>query len=166
MGGSGWQDADIDTLLTPSISPFAPGSTLGIDTTNGRFSYSGSNMGCNVTGGSVALLKLGANTLTLTGPATYAGGTTVAVGTLEAAAPAACRAVPARAVTISVVGGAVLAVSAGGPGWQGTDIDTLLTLPTSPFAPGSALGIDTTNGSFSYAGTNIGVNVAETTWAW
>ena len=55
---------------------------------------------------------------------------------------------------ITVVGGAVLAVSAGGSGWTSANIASLLGGNGTGFAVGSALGIDTTGGGLSY-GSNI-----------
>ena len=109
-----------------------------------------------------ALTKIGTGTLTLTGTNDYAGATAVSVGTLQARTTAALPGY-GTAGRISVANSATWAVNVGGTGeWAAGDIDTLLTLSTSPFAAGSALGIDSTNagsGGFTYAGTNIGANV-------
>ena len=60
-GTTGWSSGQIDTLLANTI--FADTTAgLGIDTTNGNFTY-----GSNITQ-PISLTKLGPNTLTLTGP--------------------------------------------------------------------------------------------------
>ena len=76
-GGTKWQAGDIATLLTNAS--FAANSTLGLDTTGGSLTYSATQTAIS---GSIALLKQGANTLTLTGSNSYANGTTVNNGTL------------------------------------------------------------------------------------
>lgn len=89
VGGTGeFASADIDILKglgTSAATGFRSGSSLGLDTSNasgGNFTYGGvianTNSGANVLG----LVKLGANTLTLTGANTYTGGTIVKDGTL------------------------------------------------------------------------------------
>ncbi len=109
--------------------------------------------------GSVGLVKLGAGTLTLTGANDYTGGTTVAEGTLEAAAPGALpeygMAGGAASGGVSVESGAMLALDVGGSGWDDT---TVSDLATDGFAAGSALGLDTTNAGspFTYGGNISG----------
>ncbi|MGA2259547.1 MAG: autotransporter-associated beta strand repeat-containing protein, partial [Thermoguttaceae bacterium] len=66
-GGSGWSAVDIGTLLGGNGSGFVNGSMLGIDTSGGGLSYSS-----NITG-SMGLVKLGGNSLVLSGSNTYAG---------------------------------------------------------------------------------------------
>ena len=77
VGGMGeWEEGDIQTLL--STATFSSGSALGIDTTDGDFTYDNSITGV------LGLKKLGQNTLTLTSSAnTYSGGTTISAGTLQ-----------------------------------------------------------------------------------
>ena len=54
------------------------GSAIGFDTTNGNGAYAGTIGDSTGTGGgAVGLVKLGANTLSLTGANTYSGGTTI-----------------------------------------------------------------------------------------
>ena len=91
--------------------------------------------------------------LTLTGANTYTGGTTIDAGTLEAAGTAS---LPGYAIAgkITAGSGGVLALSVGGSGWTSASIAALLSSNSSHFAAGSALGIDTTAGNFSY-GSNI-----------
>ncbi len=130
---------------------------------NGSWSYAGvysAVPGSGVTasvsanlGGSAALGMTGSGTLFLTGVNTYAGGTTVASGVLEAATTASLPGYNA-AGTVYVAGGAVLAVQSGG--WNAAQIGTLLASASwSDSTPNNdpSLGINTTSGGFTYGGT-------------
>ena len=109
------------------------------------------------------LLKAGQGGLMLTGVNTYAGLTTVAGGTLAAANPSS---LPGYGTSsISVAGGATLAVQSGDgtTGFSSSQIDSILanTNWASAYTSSSNvpfLGIDTTNGDFTY-GTNITQNI-------
>ncbi len=103
--------------------------------------------------GNGGMTQTGPGILTLTGSNTYTGSTAVKAGTLQATSTAS---LPGYASTgkITVASGGVLAVSAGGSGWTSANIASLLSSNGSGFASGSALGIDTTAGNFSY-GSNI-----------
>jgi autotransporter-associated beta strand protein len=108
-------------------------------------------------GGSAGLNMTGAGTLLLTGVNTYSGSTSVGSGVLEAATTAALPGYN-TANAVSVAGGAVLAVQSGGAtaGWNAPQITSLLA--SANWATNSpnntpALGIDTTNGDFSYGGS-------------
>ena len=109
------------------------------------------------------LLKAGQGALMLTGVNTYAGLTTVAGGTLAAANPSS---LPGYGTSsISVAGGATLAVQSGDgtTGFSSSQIDSILanTNWASAYTSSSNvpfLGIDTTNGDFTY-GTNITQNI-------
>ncbi len=86
VGGSGeFTSSDIDSLaaLGTGSTGFKSGSTLGFDTSNGSFSYgtaiTNPNSGANTRG----LLKLGANTLTLSGPNSFGGALTLSGGALQ-----------------------------------------------------------------------------------
>ena len=81
-GATGWSGAQIASLLA-NTSWANSTAALGLDTSNGNFTYGG-----NITQ-AVGLTKLGANTLTLTGGDTYAGGTTISAGALNFNADAA-----------------------------------------------------------------------------
>ena len=72
---SEWATTDIDLLL--SKTTINAGAGLGIDTTDGNFTYSS-----NLTG-AMLVAKSGTNTLTLTGINSYTGGTTINGGMLQ-----------------------------------------------------------------------------------
>ena len=75
-GTTGWSSSQIDSLLG-NATWTDDTAVLGIDTTQGSFTYGG-----DITA-AVALAKLGANSLILTGNNSYTGGTTVSGGTLK-----------------------------------------------------------------------------------
>ncbi|MGC4014082.1 MAG: autotransporter-associated beta strand repeat-containing protein [Luteolibacter sp.] len=76
VGGAGqWTQSDINTLLANAT--LASTSNFGLDTTGGAFSYDLSGLT-----GTRGLVKLGTNTLTLTGTLGYSGTTTINGGTL------------------------------------------------------------------------------------
>lgn len=79
--GSFFTSANVDSLFAGTLSGVTNDATssVGIDTTQGSFTYATSVAGAPTRG----LAKLGANTLTLTGNSTYTGATTVAAGVLE-----------------------------------------------------------------------------------
>jgi autotransporter-associated beta strand protein len=123
--------------------------------------------------GSVGLVKTGSGTQVLSGANTYSGGTTINNGTLQFALTTAMPA----AGTVSVGGGATLAVNAGGTGEFGNGTSGYGTIGGLlsglggqsgggvSFASGSILGIDTTNagGSLTYSGNiaNAGLGLTK-----
>lgn len=78
--GSFFTSANVDSLFAGTLSGVTNdvASNVGIDTTQGNFTYATSVGGSPTRG----LVKLGANTLTLTGSNTYTGATTVSEGSL------------------------------------------------------------------------------------
>jgi autotransporter-associated beta strand protein len=78
VGGSGWTTTQVDTLLTNATKT---SGALGIDTTNGSVTqwtpFTPTNLG------SLGLVKLGTNALSLNQANTYTGGTTLTSGTLN-----------------------------------------------------------------------------------
>ena len=75
-GGSDYNQTQVDALLAKTAFG-ATTATFAFDTANGSGAYgSALTMAAGIT-------KLGANTLTLTGPNSYTGGTTVSAGTLS-----------------------------------------------------------------------------------
>jgi autotransporter-associated beta strand protein len=156
VGGSGWTNTEVDTLLTNATKT---SGALGLDTTHGDLTQWTAFTTTNL-GSTLGLTKLGANTLTLNLANTYTGPTVISGGTL---ALGANNALPATAVsignatlnaatfsdtvgTLSVTGnavinlgtGATLAFATGSPAWTGT-----LTL-TGTFVSGSSLRFGTT----------------------
>ena len=79
--GSFFTSADVDSLFAGTLSGVTndAASNVGIDTTQGNFTYATSVGGSPTKG----LVKLGANTLTLSGSNTFIGGVTFTAGTLE-----------------------------------------------------------------------------------
>ncbi|MGO9113326.1 MAG: beta strand repeat-containing protein, partial [Thermoguttaceae bacterium] len=144
-GAIGWSGAQIDSLRS-SASWTSKTSGLGIDTTNGNFTY-----GSNITQ-ALSLTKLGANTLTLTGVNTYSGNTTVNAGTLSApnptSLPGAGSGTP-NPVTVGSGASLDLQTGNGTTGWSSGQIQSLVANTTFSDST-SSLGIDTTNGSFTY----------------
>ena len=120
---------------------------LGVGNNNASTTFSG------VLKGAGSLTKIGSGGLLLTGSNSYAGGTAVNGGILQAAGTASLPGY-STAGKITVSNGGVLAVSAGGSGWTSANIAALLAGNGSHFVVGSALGIDTTASNFSY-GSNI-----------
>ena len=141
--GTSWTVNNVGSLLTTNSGNFSPGSAVGLDTSNGNFTY-------GTISGNMGLTKLGSNTLTLTGNNTYAGSTTVSMGTLAIVSTAALPGYLAPSM-LTVGNSADLTLSVGGTGWAATDVGNLLSANGSGFAPGSTLGIDTTNVSGSLA---------------
>ena len=139
--------------------------SLTYTTTNGTFTAPGAlvfntpaAMGItasgNISGSSTSgLTKTGSGILNLTGSNTYSGGTTITLGTLEAATTAALP----TSNPVGVAAGATLAVETSGgatAGWNATQIAGLLTNSNVTWANNTAaLGIDTSNGNFTYGGT-------------
>ena len=93
--------------------------------------------------------------LYLSGTNSYLGGTTVSGGVLQAASPAALPNYN-TAGQVTVGNGATLAIATAGTGWQSANLGSLLTANSGGFSGGSNLGLDTTNGNFSYAGAISG----------
>jgi len=79
--GNSVSDTDIAAMLV--TTNFAAGAGLGFDTSSGNRTYS-VNLG-NTVQGALGLVKIGGNTLTLSGTNTYNGDTLIAAGTLSAA---------------------------------------------------------------------------------
>jgi len=71
--------SNIGTIL--GTGNFAAGAGFGFDTTAGNRTYD--NVISNAANGSLALVKVGANTLILSGNNTYSGATTISAGTLQ-----------------------------------------------------------------------------------
>ena len=83
VGGQGdWNSGTTDDIaVLLAHATFSGGASFGIDTHDGDFAYA-TSIG-DTTQGALGLVKLGANTLTLSAENTYTGGTTVNGGTLH-----------------------------------------------------------------------------------
>jgi autotransporter-associated beta strand protein len=146
ISGISAASTSVGSLAGVAGSSVALGSkNLNVGGNNTTTSFAGDISG---TGGS--LTKSGTGTLTLLGANnTYDGGTTVQQGVLTFgnvnAAPSSGQ--------VTVAAGAGLALRVGGTGYFGaSDVDALFagTFPNVSMAPGALVGIDTTQGSFSY----------------
>ena len=89
-GANQFTNADVTTLLTNlstiNNNGLKAGSSIGFDTTGATGSFTISNIIANSTGtggGAIGVTKLGTNTLVLSGPNTYTGGTLVANGAVN-----------------------------------------------------------------------------------
>jgi len=102
-GINGWSSGQIASLVSGGV--WSNGAQLGIDTTSGNSTFSG-----NIPASGMALAKLGANTLTLTGNNLHSGVTTVAAGALTAASNGALTNSP-----LSVASGATANFVSGSP---------------------------------------------------
>jgi autotransporter-associated beta strand protein len=167
--GSGTARGSIGGLLTSGQVSWSGSDYLAIDASHapGGATYSGNIPDAG--GGTLGLVALGTGTLHLTGSNTYTGGTSVDGGVLQFAKTSA---MPSSG-TVSVAGGATLAVNVGGPGefttGSGTatgSIGGLLAGISSGTAgavvwnPGANLGIDATNapGGAAYSGVIANTN--------
>lgn len=156
-GANAFTSTDVDNAfsgtMTGNLSNVTVAATtnVGIDTTNGDFTYSSDITGSPTRG----LSKLGQNTLMLSGTNTYTGNTTVSAGILNTT-----KALALAGYTTSgkvIIDGGTLGVQVGGSGWTTGEVDTMLANATKT---SGALGVDTTNGNLtqwtSFTTTNLG----------
>jgi fibronectin-binding autotransporter adhesin len=129
-GGSAFTSGNVDSLFTNTLTNVSMNATslVGIDTTNGDFTY-----GTSVASTTRGLNKLGANTLTLTGTNSYTGATTVSEGKLV------INGNISTSVLTTVNGGATL----GGTGTVGA----LTVASGGILAPGNSAGILNASGN-------------------
>ena len=114
----------------------------------GSETYSG-----NISGAG-SLTKTGNGLLFLSGNNSYSGSTTVSGGTLAVSNSAALTScVTASKLTVTPSATLLLSVGTGASTWAANDITNLLLNNKNNFAIGSAVGFDTSGGSFSYSGT-------------
>jgi autotransporter-associated beta strand protein len=145
--GNAFTAAQVSTLI--ATGNFGAGSALGFDTADGNRVFAGAVAdGAN---GALAVTKIGANTLTLSGSSTYTGLTTVANGTLELAS----RTALADATNTQVRSAATLMFEVAGAG-NFTNADLAALLPSlyeasaiTGLRAGSLLGFNTGPGSFT-----------------
>ena len=140
-------DGGILTLATSSVNTGDPVLTANVNAT----------ISAPIAGTTATITKAGVGTLVFSGTNTYTGNTLVTGGTLQAKYTAS---LPGYSTSgkVSAAAGTTIAVNAGGTGeWASTDINTLVN--TASFASGSSIGIDTTDGAFTYdqaLGSTIG----------
>ncbi len=139
-------DADIATLL--GTTNFAAGSSIGFDTTTADRAYTANIT--NTAQGMLGLVKIGANTLTLSGTNTYTGNTIVSAGILSVSSTSALPGWDTNG-RFSVASGAMLAV-----GNSFSDADVVTMRATTNFAAGSGFGFDTSAGDRIYSGDLTG----------
>ena len=158
LGGGSQQIASLSNKTPGSggsvINSGTAASVLTISPTGGSTTFSGMIQGGG-TLGTIGLVISGSGTQVLAGSNSYTGGTAVNLGILQAAGTASLPGY-STAGKLTVAGGGMLAVSAGGSGWTSANIASLLAGNGSHFAAGSALGIDTTAGNLSYASNIAG----------
>ncbi|MFA6564785.1 MAG: autotransporter-associated beta strand repeat-containing protein, partial [Verrucomicrobiia bacterium] len=167
--GNSVADGDITTML--GTGNFAAGASMGFDTTAGNRTYTSGV--ADTSAGALGLVKIGINTLTLSGANTYTGVTTIRAGTLQFAQETSLYNNTQASWTdanIVVESGTTAIFNAGGAGeFTAGDIDILAALGTSTggFKTGAILGLDTTGGDFAYssaiANPNGGANTRSLT---
>jgi autotransporter-associated beta strand protein len=154
VGGTGeFTTANVTSILGLATSinnnGLRGGSQIAFDTTNatgGTFIINDNIVNSSGTGnGTLGLVKLGANTLTLNGTNTYTGNTTVSAGVLSIASTSALPSWSTNG-SYSVASGASLAVYN-----AVTDANITTMLGTTNFAAGSAIGFDTTTADRTYS---------------
>jgi fibronectin-binding autotransporter adhesin len=133
-------DGDISSML--ATTNFQSGANLGFDTAGGNRNYGGNLT--NTAQGPLGIVKLGANTLTLSGTNTYTGGTSVTGGALNISSTSA---LPSWNVDggFSIASGASLVVP---NAVSESDVNTILG--TTNVASGASLVFDTSAGDRTY----------------
>ncbi|MBU3694661.1 MAG: filamentous hemagglutinin N-terminal domain-containing protein, partial [Rhodocyclaceae bacterium] len=161
-----------------ATSGFLDGSRLGLDTSAGDFAYSNGISNTNGGGNALGLVKLGANTLTLSGANTYTGTTTASAGTLTFANRQSLYNGNADRWTagfITVNPGATLALAvssatmgtAANSTFGSADVQKIAALGTATggFLSGSKLGLDTGAGDFTYGYDILNPNAGRNAFA-
>ncbi len=131
--------ADADVTAVRGTTNFVANTGFGFDTSAGNRSFT-----ANLTG-SLGVVKIGANTLTLSGTNTYIGNTTITAGAISINATAALPGWNTNG-RFSVASGATLAVYN-----AVVDADIATLLGTTNFAAGSSIGFDTTTANRTYS---------------
>jgi autotransporter-associated beta strand protein len=172
VGGSGWTATQIGAFVSAGDQYL--GCQLALDTSAGDYSFDAANQ----LRGQVGLTKVGLNTLNVTAAQDYHGNTVILAGTLQAKTPACLPgynapvsrtpADPGQYLGIKLgtpLAGNVAATDAinranqvtlrlnvGGAGeWTVAEIGSIIS-PADLWV-GSTLGLDTTDGDFTYDGT-------------
>ena len=158
---SGVLESDIDGTATIQLGSLFCDGTLENASSSpvtydiGANCVSSTSCGAVIDGaGPVALKKVGGGTMTFTSTAnSYSGGTTIDGGVFRVDSAGELPGYDTSGAVIVNNGGTV-AVAVGAGRWTASDIATLLANAT--FNNGSALGIDTTCGSFTYTNAITG----------
>ncbi len=148
--GNSVSDANITAIL--GTTNFANGAGIGFDTTAGNRVYS-PDLTDRPGDLDLALVKVGDNTLTISGTNTYSGGTTIRQGVLSIASTASLPGWNTNGEYSVEAGGALAVVNS----ISDADIGTILA--TGNFEAGAGIGFDTTAGDRDYD-ENIAGNVA------
>lgn len=143
IGASGFSEAQFGQLL--GNASFATGTNITVDS-DGISSLSGDLGTATSAGTDVGVIKTGPNVLALTGTNTYTGNTSVLSGTLIAANDSTLD-----LTKVSVSSGAGFGGRLGGTGF-GNEAELSATLGAVTFAANSFVGVDTTNGNFTFTG--------------
>ena len=161
VGGSGdWNSSttdDIAALLGSGV--FHSGAWLGIDTTDGDFSYS--HIIADTAAGPLGVVVFGGNTLTLSGDNTYTGGTDLQAGTVIAGASSALGsgALTVNGGAVDLNGYTVTVSSLSGTGGLVTNNNSWYTSTLIV-----SQGADTTNylysGDIQDGSSNVGLDVS------
>lgn len=153
VGGSGFfSSSDVDGLMNNTLSGFSSNATtsIGVDTSAGDFTHA-----TNQTG-SRPLIKMGANTLTLSGNNSFTGNTTISAGTIKVGSPTALG---ANASSVTVNSGTVLDLN----GTAMTATNALALNGTGIAGGGALINSSSTPGTYAglvtiSTGTSIGGN--------
>ena len=157
LGGGNLQIGTLSGSAEGTIVPAAAGSLTLSSSSAANSVFAGSLQDGP---GTLAFTKLGSGTLALSGSNGFSGPTTIRGGALQfATRTAAYGGDPTKwtAANLRTGSGSMLAVNVGGPGeFTAADVDIIAALgtPSTGFANGSTLGLDTTNtvgGTFAYA---------------
>ncbi len=147
---SGWAQGDIDTLRANASIP--AGACLGLDTSGGDATYS-SSISAIGSGGAGSLVKLGANTLYLTGANTYSGSTAINAGAVALSNTAAASRNSTFSINVDgglLFGNGVTAGTLGGLAGTGA-----LSLASSDGSP-AALTVGGNGQNTAYSGVMSG----------
>jgi fibronectin-binding autotransporter adhesin len=134
-----------NTLTLPSQV-----AALTLNVAGGTQSYPGNLIASATT---FSFTKTGPGMQVLSGANSYTGGTSVNNGTLVAASAVSLPVGPSNPVSVAPGASLIVQTSNGFGGWSSSDIDNLLAYTTWG-SSAAVLGIDTTNGDFTY-GSNI-----------
>ncbi len=150
VGGAGFSSTDLDGLINNTLTGFILNATAraGVDTSAGDFTHATNQAG------SRGLVKLGANSLTLSGDNSFTGNTTISAGTIKVGS---VNALGANSSSVTVNTGAVLDLN----GTTMTATNALALNGTGSGSGGSLVNSSSTAGTYAGVvtispGTSIG----------